>query len=140
MKRLSSVRAWNSAPVQKVAATLRDRALDVLRSREATGAELNQILGSSSAHKRLSELEAMGLIEQRRIRECSITGQRVTVWAAIDGATPRPIEKPKTPTRSEMREGFNHFCELAKFARRRGFEFSPELIRFSRELRRKYDR
>lgn len=140
MRRLSSVKAWNSAPVQKVAATLRDRALDVLRSQEATGAELNQILGSSSAHKRLSELEAMGLIEQRPSRECSITGQKVTVWAAIDGAVPRPIEKTKTPTRAEMREGFEHFCELAKFARRRGFEFSPELIRFSKELRRKYDR
>jgi len=81
----NSVNAWHTPSVQRKVKTLRQRVLDALYKRPMTGSELNRYLGSSSAHKRLSELRKAGLIVERRNRQCRVTGQTVAEWSPVAG-------------------------------------------------------
>ena len=67
---------------------------------EATGRELNQHLSSQSAHKRLSELHEMGLIREKKIRECRVTGHDSASWE-VTGAMPKPVVKHPSTTPSK---------------------------------------
>jgi len=49
-------------------------------------------------------------------------------------------QKKQKLTRAEMREGFEQLRTLAKFAKAQGFQFDPALVKFCKELRRKYDK
>ena len=77
MRHISSIRAWRSSDVQQKAQGLRQKVLQALAQHQTqggmTGQELNQWLDSSSAHKRLSELneknarlfkDVVGFLEQ----------------------------------------------------------------------------
>ena len=83
MMHQNSIDAWHSEDVQSKAKTLRQRVLEALAVRPMTGSELNTHLRSHSAHKRLSELRAAGLIVERRNRVCTITGQKVAEWGPV---------------------------------------------------------
>ena len=76
-----------------------------------TGRELNEVMGSQSAHKRLSELERQGLVEDAGTRECRVTGHIAHVWAIVgedrildsvseDGIVSLP--RATAPTRAEL--------------------------------------
>lgn len=49
-----------------------------------TGRELDEYLGSESAHKRLSELESLGVAESVEKRKCSITGRTAKLWRTTE--------------------------------------------------------
>lgn len=55
-----------------------------------TGRELNAHLQSQSAHKRLSELSDMGLVQKGESRRCRVTGRKSAVWGALEGIRPDP--------------------------------------------------
>ena len=63
---------------QRVFATLR-------KSGPATGAELGLIMSDDryAAHRRLAELERMGLAERAGFRKCKVTKQKCQVWKAV---------------------------------------------------------
>ncbi len=63
-----------------------------------TGSEVNRALLSKSAHKRLSELLALGVAQETGLRACSVTGERVTGWDVTD-ALPGNVEgaRPTLP-------------------------------------------
>jgi len=66
--------------------TQRQRVLQTLRQHgPATGAELGVIMADDryAAHRRLAELERMGLVERAGFRKCNITRQKCQVWRAI---------------------------------------------------------
>lgn len=51
-----------------------------------TGSELDQLEQSKDAHKRLSELERMGVAKVVTTRTCTISGRRAKAWALdMDG-------------------------------------------------------
>lgn len=49
-----------------------------------TGAELDVMLDSPSAHKRLSELVRLGIAKEKRVRSCTVTGREVIEYEYID--------------------------------------------------------
>ena len=49
-------------------------------------------------------------------------------------------QKTVKPTRAEMREGFEQLRTMAKFAKAQGFQFDPVLVKFCKELGKKYDK
>ena len=62
----------------------------------ATRSELDQALRgpnevNPSYHKRLSELERMGIIQTWGEGDCGITGRKCIVWVTTDLASPRPL-------------------------------------------------
>lgn len=59
-----------------------------------TGRELNERMNSASAHKRLSEIAAMGLIARVGSRPCRVTGLRASMWKPrLD--VPEVIQPPR---------------------------------------------
>lgn len=77
-----------------------------------TANELNQQLGGKGFHKRLSELERVGVVRRAGERACTITGRVCAVWVAT-GETPRalpatePADRaagPRPPTPAEADE------------------------------------
>lgn len=66
--------------------TQRRRVLETLRRHgPATGAELGMIMSEDryAAHRRLAELERMGLAERAGFRRCRVTHRKCQVWRAI---------------------------------------------------------
>jgi predicted ArsR family transcriptional regulator len=66
--------------------TQRQRVLRTLRKHgPATGAELGVIMSDDryAAHRRLAELERMGLAERAGFRKCRVTRQKCQVWRAV---------------------------------------------------------
>ena len=55
----------------------------LFRNGPCTGRELNDAMGSQSAHKRLSELERQGLIFDAGTRTCRISGHESHEWSVI---------------------------------------------------------
>jgi DNA-binding MarR family transcriptional regulator len=66
--------------------TQRQRVLECLRKNDySTGAELGRILAGDryAAHRRLAELERMGLVARAGFRKCRVTRRRCQVWRAV---------------------------------------------------------
>ena len=74
--------------------------LCVLNNGPCTGRQINKILNSQSAHKRLSELERLGLIEPGGCGKCPITGQESTLWVAVPSERVDPKAKLPPPKHS----------------------------------------
>lgn len=143
LKHISSVRAWHSKDVQEKVTALKERVFELLRHQSMTGSELNQHLGSSSAHKRLSELVDAGLIRQAEERTCAITSQHVSSWEAIpeDEQTAKSANKPSKPSKATMQKAFDQFVDLVVLAQSDlGYKCPTELVQLGAELRRKYGR
>lgn len=47
-----------------------------------TGREVDELLATTDGHKRLSELQDLGLAKVLRVRPCSITGRNAKAWTA----------------------------------------------------------
>ena len=63
----------------------------IVENGPCTGRQINQGLGSQSAHKRLSELERLGVIRCAGVIKCPITGQSSNNWEC----SPRECMNPK---------------------------------------------
>ena len=66
--------------------TQRQRVLACLRQHgPATGAELGVIMGGDryAAHRRLAEIERLGLAERAGFRVCQVTHHKCQVWRAL---------------------------------------------------------
>ena len=138
MRHISSVRAWRSLDVQKKVGTLRDRVLELLSAQPMTGQELNQALGSQSAHKRLSELKAEGLIFEGPDRQCLVTGQTVSSWGIDPAWADETKNKPVKAEKADLKKGFEDFRRICRFAKDQGYTLSPELIALGKELKKKH--
>lgn len=62
----------------------------------ATRSELDNALRgpyevNPSYHKRLSELERMGIVETAGERRCRVTGRNCILWRTTDLSSPRPL-------------------------------------------------
>ena len=63
-----------------------------------TGRELNDELETPNAHKRLSELERMGMVEMsEEPRRCAVTGRNAIAWRATTRTTPKPLDTATSP-------------------------------------------
>ena len=85
----------------------------LFRHGPSTGRELNEAMGSQSAHKRLSELERQGLIIDSGTRQCRVSGHDSHAWAVIgDGPLldviaaggVSSLPKAAQPTRRELQD------------------------------------
>lgn len=107
---------------------------------DATGRELNDALKSQSAHKRLSELEDMGLIRGIRARVCKVTGNDSTAWE-ITGSMPRkvtPVVNP-TPSKKEFEVAVEKIRGLIAYYKRQNPSWvaPEELVKVGVWLKRK---
>ena len=70
-----------------------------------TGSEVNEALGTSSGHKRLSELTRMGLVREGTPRVCKVTGREAIAWE-LTGRTAAqkavPSSQDATPSRPQF--------------------------------------
>jgi hypothetical protein len=100
-----------------------------------TGTELDRAMAhegeaNASYHKRLSELETLGLVVGAEQRECSVTGMMCVEWFAIDAA-PKEVKKA-------VRGGKKAFeAERAEWKREREelIEQNETLIMMNEKLR-----
>jgi hypothetical protein len=113
----------------------------IFEAGDATGRELNDRLQSQSAHKRLSELQDMGLIREFKTRPCRVTGHDSIAWE-ITGSMPKPrtpAHTVDTPTRKEFEEGLDMIRRLIAYYKARNPEWTtPEsLVKVGTWLKRK---
>lgn len=114
---------------EQVEAHLGEAQLKVYRAlkRSAmTGAEIDAALSTTSAHKRISELEALGVVAAGAERPCRRTGKVVREWRVVERASlklpPRsptelPVPSPLTvaplrPTNEELKEAADELWRL----------------------------
>lgn len=98
----------------------------ILKAGPMTGEELDRACSSSSAHKRLSELQNIGMIRTGKARPCQISGKLAKVWCAIPGATPKASKEvsgqlpvptpllsvPQRPSAEELGEAADELWKL----------------------------
>lgn len=86
----ASMRKTSLAALKKLKATrslgkLYTLTLDTLAAKgPLTGQELDRAAKHKGLWKRLSELKAMGLIEEVEVRECKVTGRKALTWEVPD--------------------------------------------------------
>ncbi len=69
----------------------------------ATGSELDEMMSTPSAHKRLTELEEMGTIRSTGLKICKVTQREVLAWEVTGHAPVAPPSKPgDRPTKREL--------------------------------------
>jgi hypothetical protein len=94
----TSVEAYQQAEAEGLLTKERAAVFRVLREAvtslngDMTGREVDQVLGSVDAHKRLSELLRQGLAVDAMTRACRVTGRRAIAWRAVLGVYPRPLK------------------------------------------------
>jgi hypothetical protein len=81
-----------------------------------TGSEINEALDSHSGHKRLSELEKMGVIRAGPSRVCKVTQREAIEWE-VTGRKPSPIPKSpdSTPSRKTLEGAVKEIRALVQF-------------------------
>lgn len=81
-----------------------------------TGSEVNAALDSHSGHKRLSELEKMGVIRSGASRICTVTKREAIAWE-VTGRMPTAIVKsPDTsPSRKTLEGAVSEIRALIQF-------------------------
>lgn len=101
MKTMSIEAYWSILEDGTLGQMQREAATEIARHGDLTGRELNDTLKSVSAHKRLSELEDMGVIHVKEVRRCRITGREVEAWAMtgkkaekVSGKKPGIVGRP----------------------------------------------
>ena len=105
-----------------------------------TGNEVDRDLGGPSWHKRLSELEALGVASRVGRRLCSVSGMECETW---DVTPDLPIASnplaPKKPTKAEANAALIELGDLHKALQARGGPgFSGNLIGVLAYIRKKY--
>lgn len=67
-----------------------------------TGSEVDSLLRSTSAHKRLIELQDLGVVEIVRERPCKVTGRLCTEWRALDRMPAGEVRKSKARSKKDL--------------------------------------
>jgi hypothetical protein len=106
MKSMSIEAYWDIIEDGTLGQMQREAATEIARHESLTGRELDDVLKSMSAHKRLSELEAMGVIRVKEVRACRITGREVEAWEMTGKKAEKPLGKKSTvagrPTKAQL--------------------------------------
>lgn len=101
----TSIQAWIDL---KESGGLTRRRLEALlmlaRKGPMTGSELDQALGNPSAHKRLVELQDLGVVEIVRERECTVTGRTCAEWRALDRMPTGEVKRTEKRARKELEQ------------------------------------
>jgi hypothetical protein len=119
MVRRTSINAYRKIQADGTLSQMRWAVYDYLfHHGPLTGSEITEGLRfngqvSHSFHKRLSELEVMGVAEIVGERVCKVTGFNCILWDVTDLATPIPYKTAKTKTKlARARERCSRFEEL----------------------------
>lgn len=126
----TSVEAWRALCQS---GTLTQRRFEVLECLALYGPmtanELEKKLHNTSAHKRLSELQDLGVVEIVRERECTVTGRNCAEWRALDRM---PTGEVKRTAKRSMKELEQEVAQLkARIAElERGRKWRPQLSLF----------
>lgn len=123
---------------------LGDRQRTVLKllidSGPLTGSEVNEALNSHSGHKRLSELEKMGVIRAGPSRVCKVTQREAIQWE-VTGRMPTPIPKGQdsTPSRKTLMDAVKEMRALVQFRKLQDPQYQPpaHLVETATWLKRK---
>lgn len=100
MSKPTSLAAYQDIMESRLLGDMQRRVVSALgREGSLTGRELNDALDSVSAHKRLSELKAMGVIRVRTVRKCRITGREVEAWELTGEMPSKPTDGPPQVSR-----------------------------------------
>lgn len=101
MARKTSIVAYNTIKNNGVLKSMRLKVYEMLYAHgPLTGRELDQMMARAgetrtSYHKRLSELQAMGVVETTSVRACRVSQQMAVQWDVTD-QLPVPLPKRKT--------------------------------------------
>lgn len=97
-----------------------------------TASELEEASGNGSVHKRLVELERLGLLSRLEPRVCRVTGRRAHIWrvatSPIDGWMRRSQPTRNTQT---LREEVERLRSLLAEERQRTQRLTAEVARLS---------
>ena len=105
-----------------------------------TGRELDDYLCSPDAHKRLSELEDMGVARSAGMKVCSVTQREVVSWELTGEKPTPPKAKPgDTPTKNELKKATDELSAKLKQLKTLdpNFKLGPELVKVGQWLRKK---
>lgn len=136
MKRMTSLLSWESLKQSKTLSAKQWTVYDVLfRKGPLTARELNALIapGHTSAgyHKRLSELQRMGLVREAGVQRCRYSRRQVIVWDVTTSEQAQQLPKRGTRrTRRSLRDRFlNIFLDLASDIEARGFDSAAQMVR-----------
>lgn len=104
-----------------------------------TGSELNSQMGGVGYHKRLSELERLGVVATVGRRTCSITGMECELWDVTANLPTGSIPSSSTkPSRSEFGQAIAELRLVHSEMQNLGKPFSQNLINVLGWIRDKY--
>lgn len=108
-----------------------------------TGKELDQLLGTDSAHKRLSELKALGVIADsgESVRPCRVSGENVIEWdvtANLPVKTEAAAKVPdgERPVDNDLAQAVADLRTLWQIGQAVGVAPSPALVKVAKWLAR----
>ncbi len=109
---------------------------DLLTNGPSTAAEvtarlLTPTMGNPSFHRRLSELEELGIVYRVKVRECRLTGHLAEVWEIVPGALPQGTVRAKaSPSKAVLRSALEEIADLVDFREKNSdaYEVSQSLI------------
>lgn len=105
-----------------------------------TGSEVNEALDSASGHKRLSELEKMGVVRAGPSRICNVTKREAIAWE-VTGRKPVAIPKSPdaTPSRKQLEGAVKELRALVQFRKLQdpAYEIPSDLYETAIWLKRK---
>jgi len=88
--RSTSLTAYQQIKAERLLPRMQFQVYKVLHKRgPMTGNELNHVIFHFSAHRRLSELKRLGVIEEAGIRRDRISGRNALVWRTVKKALPK---------------------------------------------------
>lgn len=106
-----------------------------------TGSEVNTSLHSASGHKRLSELEKMGVVRAGIPRICTVTQREAIEWEVTGRPPVRPVAGANagTPSRKVFKAAVEELLSLVRFRKLHdpGYAIPEELLSVGKWLRKK---
>lgn len=97
--RLTSLEAILALRREKVLEELQAAAWHALAENgPLTGKELAKVMSRPDIHKRLSEVKRLGLMTERGVRKCRVTGRNAIAWDAVPPDASRDYHRPRRRT------------------------------------------
>jgi len=141
MTRQTSIAAYNQIKADGTLSKMRWIVYDCLfRHGPLTSREVDNGLGPGedrpSYHKRLSELERMGVVTTVGRKVCSVTGKECELWDVTALATPIPLDAAsKSPSRKDRQAAAEELRDIYKTLVAQGHQgFSDNLVRVCKWL------
>lgn len=104
-----------------------------------TGSELNVKMGGVSYHKRLSELEQLGVVQTAGRRACAITGMECEQWdVTANLPTGSVISTSTRPTKAAFADALAELRRVHAAQQQQGQPFSQNLAHVLGWIRDKY--